>query len=85
LESAAGAPVELLSKEECRKLFPDCDISAIPPFGELYGFPVFLDQTLADNPEIIFNAGTRFDSIQMGNVDFVRLVKPHVCSFAQEP
>ena len=84
LESAVGMPVQLLSKEECRRLFPDCDVSAIPPFGELYGLPVYMDQALADIPEIIFNAGTRFDSIQMGNVDFVRLVKPHICSFVQE-
>ncbi len=84
LEAAVGIPVQLLNKEECGKLFPDCDVSAIPPFGELYGLPVYMDQALADNPEIIFNAGTRFDSIQMGNVDFVRLVKPHICSFAEK-
>ena len=85
LEFAVGMPVRLLNKEECSKLFPDCDVNAIPPFGELYGLPVYMDQALADNPEIIFNAGTRFDAIQMGNVDFVRLVKPHICSFAEKP
>jgi len=83
LESTVGMPVQLLNKEECGKLFPDY-VSAIPPFGELYGLPVYMDQALADNPEIIFNAGTRFDAIQMGNVDFVRLVKPHICSFAEK-
>ncbi len=82
LESLVGMPVRLLSKEECRRLFPDCDVSAIPPFGELYGLPVYMDQALADIPEIIFNAGTRFDAIQMGNFDFVRLVRPKICSFA---
>lgn len=84
LERAVGMPVQLLNKEQCSTLFPDCDISAIPPFGELYSLPVYMDQALADNPEIIFNAGSRFDSIQMGNVDFVRLVKPHICSFAEK-
>jgi len=84
LEAAVGMPVQLLNKEECGELFTDCDVSAIPPFGELYGLPVYMDQALADNPEIIFNAGTRFDAIQMGNVDFVRLVKPHICSFAEK-
>ena len=84
LEAAVGMPVQLLNKEECGKLFPDCDVLAIPPFGELYGLPVYMDQALADNPEIIFNAGTLFDSIQMGNVDFVRLVKPHICSFVEK-
>jgi Ala-tRNA(Pro) deacylase len=84
LESVVGMPVQLLGKEECGRLFADCDVSAIPPFGELYGLPVYMDQDLADSPEIIFSAGTRFDAIQMGNVDFVRLVKPHICSFAEK-
>ena len=85
LEAAVGAPVQLFDKEECSKLFPDCEAGVIPPFGELYGLPVYMDQALADNPEIIFNAGTRFDAIQMGNVDFVRLVKPQICLFAEKP
>lgn len=85
LEAGVGAPVQLLDKQECSTLFPDCEAGAIPPFGELYGLPVYMDQALADNPEIIFNAGTRFDAIRMGNADFVRLVKPHICSFAEKP
>jgi Ala-tRNA(Pro) deacylase len=84
LEAAVGMLVQLLNKQECGKLFPDCDVSAIPPFGELYGLPVYMDQALADNPEIIFSAGTRFDAIRMGNADFVRLAKPHICSFAEK-
>ena len=84
LVAAVGAPVQLLDKQECSKLFPDCEVGVTPPFGELYGLPVYMDQALADNPEIIFSAGTRFDAIQMGNVDFVRLVKPHICFFAEK-
>ena len=85
LEVGVGSPVQLLDKQECSKLFPDCEDGAIPPFGEFYGLPVYMDEALADNPEIIFNAGTRFDAIQMSNADFVRLVKPHICSFAEKP
>lgn len=54
----------------------------MPPFGELYGLPVYLDESLADAPEIIFSAGTLSDSVRMGNADFVHLVKPRICSFA---
>ena len=52
------------------------------PFGELYGLSVYLDESLADAPEIIFSAGTLSDGIRMGNADFVHLVKPRICSFA---
>jgi prolyl-tRNA editing enzyme YbaK/EbsC (Cys-tRNA(Pro) deacylase) len=61
----------------------DCQPDAVPPFGELYGLPVYLEETLADAPEIIFSAGTLSDGIRMGNADFVHLVKPRICSFAE--
>jgi Ala-tRNA(Pro) deacylase len=77
-----GTPVGLLAESECGKLFPDCESGAVPPFGELYRLPVYLDEALAEDPEIIFSVGTHSDAIRMGNADFVRLVKPKICSFA---
>jgi len=76
--------VELVDERECHKLFPDCQPGSVPPFGELYGLPVYLDEALAEDPEIIFSAGTLSDGIRMGNADFVHLVKPRICSFAEE-
>ena len=84
LAAVAGAPVELVGERECYKLFPDCQPGAIPPFGEVYGLPVYLDGTLSENPEIVFCAGTLSDGIRMGNADFVRLAKPRICSFAEK-
>jgi Ala-tRNA(Pro) deacylase len=86
LEKLAGVvdtPVKLIEERECNQLFPDCQPGAVPPFGELYGLPVYLDETLADAPEITFSAGTLSDGIRMGNADFVHLVKPRICSFAE--
>jgi Ala-tRNA(Pro) deacylase len=83
LSAIAGQPVALLGQDECNKLFPDCEPGAVPPFGELYQVPVYLDEALAEDPEIVFSAGTRTDGIRMGNADFVRLAKPRVCSFAE--
>jgi prolyl-tRNA editing enzyme YbaK/EbsC (Cys-tRNA(Pro) deacylase) len=62
---------------------PDCQQGAVPPFGELYGLSVYLDEALAEDPEIIFSSGTLSDGIDMGNADFVRLVKPRIRSFAE--
>jgi Ala-tRNA(Pro) deacylase len=84
LANVFGKPVELVAEPECHKLFPDCQPGAVPPFGELYGLPVYLDQALAEDPEIVFSAGTLSDGIRMGNSDFVHLVKPRVCSFAEK-
>jgi Ala-tRNA(Pro) deacylase len=84
LGNVVGTPVQLLSEPECYKLFPDCQLGAVPPFGELYGFPVYLDEALAEDPEIMFSAGTLSDGIRMGNADFVHLVKPHICSFSEK-
>lgn len=84
LAALTGAPVELVSERECILLFPDCEPGAVPPFGELYGLPVYLDESLAEDPEIVFSAGTLSDGIRMGNADFVHLAKPRVCSFADK-
>jgi Ala-tRNA(Pro) deacylase len=83
LANMVGAPVQLLTEPEYYRLFPDCQLGAVPPFGELYGLPVYLDEALAEDPEIVFSAGTLSDAIRMGNSDFVHLVKPRICSFAE--
>jgi Ala-tRNA(Pro) deacylase len=79
-----GKPVKIVEEQECNKLFPDCQPGAVPPFGELYGLPVYLDEALADAVEITFSAGTLSDGIRMGNADFVHLAKPRICSFAEK-
>lgn len=84
LSTAVGAPVQLAGERECSNLFPDCQPGAIPPFGEIYGLPVYLDRSLAEDQEVIFCAGTLSDGIRMNYADFVRLAKPEICSFAEE-
>lgn len=83
LATLVGGPVRLLNEQECYRLFPDCQPGVVPPFGELYGLPVYLDQTLAEMPEIVFSGGTLSDGVRMGNTDFVYVVKPRICSFAE--
>ena len=85
LSAIVGASVRLMDEETFSELFPDCERGVIPPFGELYGVPVYLDEKLAEDPEIILSAGTHCDCVRMGNVDFVQLDKPRVCSFDENP
>lgn len=84
LSAIAGAEVRLLDEETFSELFPDCERGVISPFGELYGVPVYLDQALAEDPEIILSAGTHSDCVRMGSVDFVHLAEPQICSFAEK-
>jgi Ala-tRNA(Pro) deacylase len=84
LSAVVGDQVQLLEQEKCNEAFPDCEAGAIPPFGELHGVPVFLDEALAEDVEIVFGAGTLSENVRMGKRDFVRLVKPKICSFAEK-
>jgi len=54
------------------------------PLGSLYNLPVYVDESLAADETIVFNAGTHHDAIRIRYDDFVRLAKPKVCSFAQK-
>jgi len=83
LKAALGAKeVRLASELEFTGLFPDCEVGAMPPFGNLYGVPVYVEASLTKDKEIVFNAGTHEDTIRMKYADFERLVLPKVFEFA---
>jgi len=82
LAAAVGKPVRLASELEFVDLFPDCELGAMPPFGALYNLPVYMDESLARDKEVIFNAGTHHDAVRVSYEDFVRLANPTICSFA---
>jgi Ala-tRNA(Pro) deacylase len=84
LTAEVGESVRLATEQEFCSLFPDCEPGAMPPFGSLYNLPVYVDNSLAADEEIVFNAGTHRDAIRMRYDDFLRLAKPKVCSFAQK-
>jgi len=81
LSAAIGKPVRLATELEFSDLFPDCELGAMPPFGALYNLPVYVDESLAKDKEIVFNAGTHHDAVRMAYEDFVRVAKPKICSF----
>ncbi len=75
--------VRLATEEELSKLFPDCELGAMPPVGSIYDMPVYLDASLAAEPEIVFNAGTHREAIHMQTADYRRLVSPTVVSLSR--
>ena len=83
LKAATGAnAVELASEDTFRGLFPECEVGAMPPFGNLYGIPVYEEQELTRDSEISFNAGSHTEVIRMAYEDYERLVEPTAGDFA---
>lgn len=86
LEEVLECPyVRLATESELAILFPDCEIGSMPPFGNLYGTPVYVDATLTQDEEIVFDAGSHVGAIKMRYKDFADLVRPQVAEFHREP
>jgi Ala-tRNA(Pro) deacylase len=75
--------LEMLPESELVKVFPDCDLGAVPPFGNLYGVDVWVDRVVASAEKVLFCAGTHEDCIRMRYSDFARLTKPYLGHFSE--
>jgi Ala-tRNA(Pro) deacylase len=75
----------LAAEADFEMKFPDCDLGAMPPFGNLYGVPVYVEERLAEDTDIAFNAGTHNELVRMKYADFERVVNPIVGRFALRP
>ena len=78
VEKAIGEPVSLGRENDFKSLFPDSVVGAMPPFGNLYGLPTYVDKHLAEQDYIVFEAGTHTDAIKMSYSDYEKIVKPKV-------
>lgn len=81
-EMMMSEKVELATEAEFQARFPDCELGAMPPFGHLYGIPVYVAKGLADEDEIVFNAGTHREVIKMPFAEYAELANPTVLDFA---
>lgn len=83
LRAIVGArDIRLATEHELAGLYPDCETGAMAPLGPLYGQPVYMDESLLSDPEIVFHAGTHVDAMRMRLGDFRRLVNPVTGHFA---
>ena len=83
LRAATGSnSVELASEDEFKAKFPDCELGAMPPFGNLYGLRVFADEALMHDKEIAFNAGSHRELVRISWEDFDHLVQPTIMRVA---
>ncbi|MFI5181647.1 MAG: aminoacyl-tRNA deacylase [Thermoanaerobaculia bacterium] len=84
LKNALGVKkIRLASEAEFEGVFPECEVGAMPPFGNLYRIPVIVDESLKKDREIVFNAGSHTETVKMAFDEFVELVKPLFASFTE--
>ena len=74
--------VRLAYEQEFKDKCPDCEVGAMPPFGNLYEMEVYVAESLLEDEEIAFNAGTHTELMKMKYKDFERLVKPKILKFS---
>lgn len=79
----SDAEARLATEGEFKSLFQDCDVGAMPPFGNLYDVGVYVDKSLAEDEDIVFQAGSHVETIRMKYADFERLVGPEVLEFGK--
>jgi Ala-tRNA(Pro) deacylase len=84
MRSLDAKTVRLATEDEFIAKFPGCEIGAMPPFGNLFGLPVFVDPALEQDEYIYFNAGNHVQTVRLKYEDFARLVNPRAARFLAE-
>lgn len=78
LKNVTGKNVDLAKESDFKNVFPECELGAMPPFGNLYNLPVYVSSHLTDYDQIVFSAGSHSELMKMPYRDFERLVHPEV-------
>lgn len=82
-ETVGDADLRLASEREFVDAFAACEPGAIPPFGQLFGVPMWVDDSLGRERELVFNAGNHRETVHLAYGDFVRLAKPQFGEFSR--
>jgi len=85
LKEASGAgAAELATEQEFTELCRGCEVGAMPPFGNLFGMDVYVDQGLAEDTEIVFNAGSHTEMMRLAFADYERVAKPRIAKLTRK-
>lgn len=75
LSKALRRDLRLVGEDELAGLFGDCEAGAIPPLGAAYGMRMIVEDSLADQEEIYFEAGDHENILQMSREDFMTMME----------
>lgn len=82
-QQVGAGTVRLANEKELVGFYPDCEVGAMPPLGPIYGQRVYVDRSLVDDPEVVFNAGTHVDAVRMRYADFAALTQPVIGDYCR--
>ncbi len=82
---ALGTNVRLADEPTLARLFPDAEVGAEPPFGNLYELPVLVSPHLVDDDSITFNAGSHEQAVRMRWQDYEKMVQPQIVDLTRDP
>ena len=82
-EAVGDTELRMASEREFADVVPACEPGAIPPFGQLFGLPLWVDDSLGRERETVFNAGNHFETVHLAYQDFARLAKPQFGEFSR--
>ena len=85
MDALRTSDMYLATEEEFQNRFPDCELGAMPPFGNLYGMKTYVAVALSEDEKITFEAGSHSEVITLDWADFERLVSPTIVSFTDRP
>lgn len=68
--------VQLEDERELARLFPDCELGAMPPFGGLYHMAMFVDPCLLEDVDVFFQAGNHHEIVLMRTSEYSRIARP---------
>ncbi|MBU0743448.1 YbaK/EbsC family protein [bacterium] len=80
-QAARAETISLATEPDFHEMFPDCDLGAMPPFGNVYDLDVYVSGSMSDAQRIAFPAGTHTELLRMSYADFERLVQPRTARF----
>lgn len=75
--------VRLASEKDFRNIFGECETGAMCPMGQMYDLPVYIAQSITDQEEIVFNAGTHTNAVRMQMKDYLNLVQPRILKISE--
>ncbi len=82
-EALPAEQVELAAEADFAGRFAECELGAEPPLGNLFNMPMIVDQAIADDEHILFQAGKHDESILMRTRDYLQITQPKIGRFAE--
>ncbi len=74
LRSQTGRSVRMATEDEISGLFKDCERGAVPALGPAYGLDTVCDDSLAEQPDVYFEAGDHHELIHVDREQFLALL-----------